>query len=153
WQPGAPAVLSATPLPAPGSTRRAGVVRRWTARAAARSPGKAGACLEGIRVLDLASFIAGPFCPMLLADLGADVVKVESPDGDPFRMALFGFVGWNRGKRSLVLDLKRPKAREIFLDLARTADVVVDNFRAGVMERLGIGWAGLPRVHGRLVHP
>ncbi|MGH7859601.1 MAG: CoA transferase, partial [Candidatus Binatia bacterium] len=61
--------------------------------------------LEGIRVLDLASFIAGPLCPMLLADLGADVVKVESPQGDPFRIALYGFEGWNRGKRSLVLDL------------------------------------------------
>jgi len=148
WQPGAPALLSATPLPPPGAARTAG----WDARAATRSAGKAGACLDGIRVLDLASFIAGPFCPMLLADLGADVVKVESPDGDPFRMALFGFVGWNRGKRSLVLDLKRSGARDAFLDLARSADVVVDNFRGGVMDRLGIGWEALTRVNPRLVH-
>src|SRR5262249_34260729 len=111
-----------------------------------------GGCLAGIRVLDLASFIAGPFCPMLLADLGADVVKVESPDGDPFRMTLFGFVGWNRGKRSLVLDLKRAGGREVFLDLARSADVVVDNFRAGVMERLGIGWETLAALNSRLIH-
>src|SRR5207247_1468211 len=61
-----------------------------------------GTCLDGVRVLDLTSFIAGPVCPMLLADLGADVVKVESVDGDPFRMTAFGFHGWNRGKRSLV---------------------------------------------------
>jgi crotonobetainyl-CoA:carnitine CoA-transferase CaiB-like acyl-CoA transferase len=80
------------------------------------------------------------------------VVKVESADGDPFRMAAFGFVGWNRGKRSLVLDLKRPEGRDVFLDLARGADVVVDNFRAGVMERLGIGWERLHAVNERLVH-
>jgi crotonobetainyl-CoA:carnitine CoA-transferase CaiB-like acyl-CoA transferase len=67
-------------------------------------------------------------------------------------MALFGFVGWNRGKRSLVLDLKRAGARETFLDLARSADVVVDNFRGGVMDRLGIGWEALTRVNPRLVH-
>src|SRR5207247_997134 len=110
------------------------------------------ACLEGIRVLDLASFIAGPFCPMLLADLGAEVLKIEAADGDPFRMAAFGFVGWNRGKRSMVLDLKRAEGREVFLDLARRADVVVDNFRAGVMERLGLGWETLHDVNAPLVH-
>jgi len=89
---------------------------------------------------------------MLLADLGAEVLKIESADGDPFRMAAFGFVGWNRGKRSLVLDLKRPEGRDVFLDLARCADVVVDNFRGGVMERLGIGWERLRAVNDRLVH-
>src|SRR5207244_4512311 len=95
---------------------------------------------------------AGPFCPMLLADLGAEVLKIESADGDPFRLAAFGFVGWNRGKRSLVLDLKRAEGREVFLDLARRADVVVDNFRAGVMERLGLGWETLRGVNPRLIH-
>ncbi len=105
-----------------------------------------------MRVLDLTSFIAGPFCPLLLADLGADVVKIETTEGDPFRMAAFGFVGWNRGKRSLVLDLKRAEGRDVFLDLARAADVVVDNFRGGVMERLGIGWDRLSAENPRLVH-
>jgi crotonobetainyl-CoA:carnitine CoA-transferase CaiB-like acyl-CoA transferase len=109
------------------------------------------ACLDGIRVLDLTSFIAGPVCPMLLADLGADVVKVETADGDPFRMTAYGFHGWNRGKRSLVLDLKRPEGRETFLDLVRTADVVVENFRGGVMERLGLGWERLEAVNPALV--
>src|SRR5262249_4257713 len=123
--------------------------RLATPRPAARAP---GTCLEGIRVLDLASFIAGPFCPMLLADLGAEVLKIESPDGDPFRMAAFGFVGWNRGKRSIVLDLKRSEGRDVFLDLVRRADVVVDNFRGGVMDRLGIGWDVPGAVNERLVH-
>jgi crotonobetainyl-CoA:carnitine CoA-transferase CaiB-like acyl-CoA transferase len=124
----------------------------WQRRALPPAVRSSRACLEGIRVLDLASFIAGPFCPMLLADLGAEVVKIESADGDPFRMAAFGFVGWNRGKRSLVLDLKRTEGREVFLDLACGADVVVDNFRAGVMERLGIGWETLRALNPRLVH-
>jgi len=160
WQPGAPALFSDTPAPRP---RPAGLPGADTAvvRAAApawRRPSHAPggpaprACLEGIRVLDLASFIAGPFCPMLLADLGAEVLKIEAADGDPFRMAAFGFVGWNRGKRSMVLDLKRAEGREVFLDLARRADVVVDNFRAGVMERLGLGWETLHDVNPRLVH-
>ena len=109
------------------------------------------ACLEGLRVLDLTSFIAGPVCPMLLADLGADVVKIETPDGDPFRMTAYGFHGWNRGKRSLVLDLKRPEGRDVLLDLVRTADVVVENFRAGVMERLDLGWERLQAVNPGLV--
>jgi crotonobetainyl-CoA:carnitine CoA-transferase CaiB-like acyl-CoA transferase len=111
----------------------------------------AGACLDGIRVLDLTSFIAGPVCPMLLADLGADVVKIETADGDPFRMTAYGFHGWNRGKRSLVVDLKRPEGRDVLLDLARQADVVVENFRGGVMERLGLGWERLQAVNPALV--
>jgi crotonobetainyl-CoA:carnitine CoA-transferase CaiB-like acyl-CoA transferase len=114
-----------------------------TRGAVGRPAGAPRACLEGVRVVDLTSFIAGPVCPMLLADLGADVVKVESADGDPFRMTAYGFHGWNRGKRSLVLDLKRREGRDVLLDLARGADVVVENFRGGVMERLGIGWATL----------
>jgi crotonobetainyl-CoA:carnitine CoA-transferase CaiB-like acyl-CoA transferase len=126
-------------------------VASWRREPSAEGPGPSAA-LVGMRVLDLSSFIAGPFCPMLLADLGADVVKLESADGDPFRMAAFGFVGWNRGKRSLVLDLKRAEGRDVFLDLARRADAVVDNFRAGVMERLGIGWETLRAANARLVH-
>src|SRR5439155_17313274 len=106
-QPAAPARCSDTPAPRPRPAGRPGAdtaaVR--AAAPAGRRPSHAPggppprACLEGIRVLDLASFIAGPFCPMLLADLGAEVLKIEAADGDPFRMAAFGFVGWNRGKR------------------------------------------------------
>jgi len=109
-------------------------------------------CLDGVRVLDLSGFIAGPFCPMLLADLGADVVKIETPSGDPFRFSQFGFIGWNRGKRSLVLDLKRPEAREVFAELVRAADVLVENQRPGVLERLGLGWDRLRELNPGLVH-
>src|SRR6266581_1326234 len=160
WQPGEPALFSDTPAPRPRPAREPGAdtaaVRAaapaWRRPSIAPSGPRPRACLEGIHVLDLASFIAGPFCPMLLADLGAEVLKIESADGDPFRLAAFAFVGWNRGKRSLVLDLKRAEGREVFLDLARRADVVVDNFRAGVMERLGLGWETLRGVNPRLIH-
>jgi crotonobetainyl-CoA:carnitine CoA-transferase CaiB-like acyl-CoA transferase len=139
--------------PRPGTDTAA--VRReaetWK-RALAATGAAPRACLEGVRVIDLTGFIAGPVCPMLLADLGADVVKIESAEGDPFRMTAYGFVGWNRGKRSLVLDLKRPEGRDVFLDLAARADVVVDNLRAGVMNRLGIGWEALRARNPRLVH-
>ncbi len=159
WQPAAPAAFSDTAIPAPRPAPRPGEDTE-AVRAEApgwRRPPRAGSesprsCLDGVRVLDLTSFIAGPFCPLLLADLGAEVVKIESASGDPFRMAAFGFAGWNRGKRSVVLDLKRPEGRDVLLDLARGADVVVDNFRAGVMDRLGIGWERLRGVNPRLIH-
>jgi CoA:oxalate CoA-transferase len=104
--------------------------------------------LAGIRVLDLTRVLAGPFCTMVLADLGAEVVKVERPDGGDDARA-FGpflpsgasgyFAGVNRGKRSVALDLKDPADRETFLALSDRADVVVENFRPGTMERLGLG--------------
>jgi crotonobetainyl-CoA:carnitine CoA-transferase CaiB-like acyl-CoA transferase len=158
-QPPAPAAFSDTPAPAPRAASHPGAdteavlaeVASWKRAPAPRGPARR-ACLEGIRVIDITGFIAGPVCPMLLADLGADVVKVESAEGDPFRMTAYGFVGWNRGKRSLVLDLKRPEGRDVFLDLAARADVVVDNLRAGVMNRLGIGWEALHARNPRLVH-
>jgi crotonobetainyl-CoA:carnitine CoA-transferase CaiB-like acyl-CoA transferase len=89
---------------------------------------------------------------MLLAELGADVVKIESLDGDPFRMTAFAFVGWNRGKRSIAIDLKRAEGRDVLLALARRADVVVDNLRVGTLERLGVGWEQLRSGNPRLVH-
>jgi crotonobetainyl-CoA:carnitine CoA-transferase CaiB-like acyl-CoA transferase len=160
WQPAGPALFSDTPLPPPrpASLRGADTEAicaegpRRTTPAPSRVTAPPASCLAGIRVLDLTSYIAGPFCPLLLGDLGADVVKIETAEGDPFRMAAFAFVGWNRGKRSLVLDLKRAEGRDVFLDLARGADVVVDNFRGGVMERLGIGWERLSAENPRLVH-
>jgi crotonobetainyl-CoA:carnitine CoA-transferase CaiB-like acyl-CoA transferase len=158
-QPPVPAAFSDTPAPPVRPAPRPGAdterVRReapaWRRAASAPVPAPA-ACLAGVRVLDLTSFIAGPFCPMLLADLGADVVKIETGEGDPFRVAAFGFVGWNRGKRSLVLDLKRPEGCDVFMDLVRGADAVVDNFRAGVLARLGLGWERLHAANPRLVH-
>src|SRR3712207_2363194 len=101
--------------------------------------------LADVRVLDLGSYISGPCASVLLAEMGADVVKVEPPAGDPFRKWESGglnatFVAFNRGKRSVVLDLKTDADRARLLDLVQTADVLVENFRPGVMERLGIGW-------------
>jgi crotonobetainyl-CoA:carnitine CoA-transferase CaiB-like acyl-CoA transferase len=121
--------------------------------------------LAGIRVVDLTWMLAGPYCTMLLADLGADVVKVESPrGGDPMREAgpflpddeLRAFGGYfhsvNRNKRSLALDLKSQDGPATLRRLAGEADVVVENFRAGVMERLGVGYDALRAENPRLVY-
>ena len=107
--------------------------------------------LAGIRVLDLTSYIAGSYAAAMLADLGAEVLKVESLQGDSFR-ELPGFFGWNRGKRSLALDLKTREGREIVERLARASDVAMDNMRPGVAERLGVGAAQLRALNPRLVY-
>jgi crotonobetainyl-CoA:carnitine CoA-transferase CaiB-like acyl-CoA transferase len=111
--------------------------------------------LEGVRVVDLTQVLAGPFCTMILADLGADVIKVESANGDPTRSwgpfrpdderRAFGgyFASINRNKRSLVVDLKQPAGRDVLLDVLAGAHVVVENFRAGVMDRLGLSYEEL----------
>src|SRR5215471_3868790 len=111
--------------------------------------------LRGIRVLDLTRVLAGPFATLLLADLGADVIKVERPgDGDetrhlpPLREGeSHYFMSVNRGKRSVVLDLKRPEGRKVALELARACDVLVENFRPGVTARLGLDYEGVRRVN------
>ena len=100
--------------------------------------------LTEYRVLDLGQYISGPCAAVLLAEMGADVIKVEPPAGDPFRKWESGglnatFVAFNRGKRSVVLDLKTDEGRGTLLELVRTADVLVENFRPGVMDRLGLG--------------
>ena len=120
--------------------------------------------LAGIRVIDATRALSGPFCTMTLADLGADVVKVEPPGGDPTRGAqpftpedtqrAYGgyFASVNRGKRSIVLDLKDDTDRSSFLRLVDTADAVVENYRAGVMDRIGIGYEALAARNPRLVY-
>jgi crotonobetainyl-CoA:carnitine CoA-transferase CaiB-like acyl-CoA transferase len=107
--------------------------------------------LEGIRVVDLTSYIAGSYSAMMLADLGAAVLKVESLEGDSFR-ELPGFFGWNRGKRSIALDLKTADGVAIVERLARDADVLMENWRPGVAERLGIGPARLAELNPRLIY-
>lgn len=116
--------------------------------------------LNGITVLDLTRVLAGPFCTMLLAELGARVIKIEAPPaGDDSRQ--FGpflkkesayFLSLNRGKESLVLNLKDPGDRAVFLRLAERADVLVENFRPGAMDRLGLGWEQLHARHPRLIY-
>jgi len=116
---------------------------------------------EGVRVLDLSRMLAGPYGSMLLADMGAEVLKIEERDGgDPMRAMgppfLPGgesayFLAINRNKKSLALDLTMPSGRDVFLDLVAQADVVWENFRPGVMERLGLGYTELSGVNPRLV--
>lgn len=117
--------------------------------------------LSGIRVLECGQFIAGPFAGMLLADLGAEVVKIERPgSGDPFRHFGTGgkanayshnFCAFNRNKQSLTLDIARAEGQALFRRLAARADVVLDNFRPGVMQRLGLGPEALRAVNPRLI--
>ncbi len=117
--------------------------------------------LAGLRVLELTQVMAGPFCGQVLADMGADVVKVEPPSGDSSRRSLgftmkgddtAAFLAVNRNKRSLALDLKRPQGQEVFRKLAETADVVVENFRPGVMDALGIGYATVSARNPRVIY-
>ncbi len=108
--------------------------------------------LAGLRVVDLGNYIAGTYGGSILADLGADVIKVEQPGGDPFRSTGADFLAFNRGKRSLVLDLKTEEGREAVFRLVQTADVFVENLRPGAAARLGLDYAGLSVVNPRLVY-
>ena len=115
--------------------------------------------LAGLRVLDVTQFMAGPFCAMLLADLGADVIKIEPPAGDSTRQ-MPGAVGVdtpsfnavNRGKRSVVLNLKLPEGRDIFTRLACSRDILIENYRPGVMDALGLGYQALAPLNPRLIY-
>ena len=113
--------------------------------------------LAGIRVIEQGTFITGPCAGMMLADLGADVIKVESPDGDPYRVYHGGqysahFQAYNRNKRSLVLDMKLKSDRALFDVLISQADVYIQNFRPGTSERLGAGVERLRQLNPRLVY-
>ena len=119
--------------------------------------------LAGVRIVDLTQVMAGPFCTMLLADLGADVVKIEPPGGDlsrsmgGHRLHMKGkdnapFLALNRNKRSVVLDLKAPSDRDRLLALLRDADVLVESFRPGVAARLGIGFERVRAINERLIY-
>ena len=120
--------------------------------------------LEGIRVLDLTNVLAGPFCCYQLAQLGADVIKVEVPrSGDLARQLgadpglnkrLMGasFLAQNAGKRSVTINLKNAAGIEVFRRLVATADVIVENFRPGVMDRLGVSYSGLKKLKADLIY-
>src|SRR5216683_1056950 len=118
------------------------------------SPG----ALSGIRVLEVGNFMAAPFCTLQLADLGADVIKVENPDGGDQTRASGPFVDGesspfirlNRNKRSLALDLKKAEGKEVFRRLVRRADVLVENLRPGTMTDLQLDWPRLSRENPRL---
>ncbi len=115
--------------------------------------------LDGVRVLDLSRVMAGPFCTMLLGDLGAEVIKIEPPEGDDsrkFAVMVNGestyFLSVNRNKKSVVVDLKKPEGVEIVRRLAAVSDVVVENFRPGVAKRLGVDYASLSKVNPSLIY-
>jgi crotonobetainyl-CoA:carnitine CoA-transferase CaiB-like acyl-CoA transferase len=118
--------------------------------------------LAGIRVIDFTQVMMGPVATQMLADYGADVIKIEKPGtGDLSRTAfpndpagLLGpvYCSLNRNKRSIVLDTRSPEGKHVVLELVKTADVVVNNFRAGVMERLGFGWEELQKLNPRLIY-
>jgi CoA:oxalate CoA-transferase len=115
--------------------------------------------LKGMRVLDFSIMVAGPYCARMLADLGAEVIKIEPPEGDdmrlraPLRQGHSPYFGqFNLGKRSMTLDLKHPAAIETIYQLVSSADVLVENFRPGVMERLGLDYPKLARLNPRLVY-
>ena len=114
-------------------------------------------CLEGIRVLELGNFISGPYGACLLSDLGAEVIKVENPKGgDPFRGWDLGgdqpnFWAFNRGKKSVTLNLQTPEGKEIFYSLVKKADVVMENYRPGVTKKLGIDYDTLRKINERII--
>src|SRR5258708_25002077 len=115
--------------------------------------------LTGVRVLDFSTTIAGPHCSRLLADMGADVIKVESPEGDLMRSrpvqrdgagTMFGQL--NAGKRSIVLDLKKPEAIAAVKKLVKVVDIVLENYRPGVMKRLGLDYPELAKINPRIIY-
>ncbi|NEL70344.1 CoA transferase, partial [Escherichia coli] len=121
--------------------------------------------LEGVRVVALEQYISGPYCTMWLADAGAEVIKVERPDGGDPRRVFFpqlsgedgtsvsgGFFSFNRNKSSVTLDLASEQGREAYKALVATADVVVENLRPGATDKLGIGYADLCENHPGLIY-
>lgn len=116
--------------------------------------------LENIKVLDLTRVLAGPYATMILADLGAEVIKIEMPvKGDDSRH--FGpyikgesayFISLNRNKKSITLNLKKPKGKEVFLKMIKEVDVVVENFRPGTMEKLGLGYETLKKINSKIIY-
>ena len=115
--------------------------------------------LDGIRVLDQTQVMAGPFCSMLLADMGADVIKIEPPGGEDTRGerelapgVSASFLAVNRGKRGLIIDLKQPAGIELFKRLVSTADILVENYRPGVARRLGVDYDTLAALNPRLIY-
>ncbi|MCK9994339.1 MAG: hypothetical protein Dbin4_02859, partial [Alphaproteobacteria bacterium] len=115
--------------------------------------------LEGVRVIDFTGVIAGPYCARLMADLGAEVIKVEAPIGDLLRMTMprrkgrstyFGQL--NAGKKSICLDLKDPRAVELVLKLAEKSDVAIQNFRPGVMRGFGLGYEHMKARNPKIIY-
>jgi crotonobetainyl-CoA:carnitine CoA-transferase CaiB-like acyl-CoA transferase len=131
---------------------------RYAQEAAARN--MTDGPLAGFRILDLSSVISGPFCTMLLGDLGADIIKVESPEGDTLRTfsrpqkngVSAGFLSFNRNKRSIIIDLRKDGGRDLLRRMAAKADALIENNRPGVADRLGVGYADIRRINPKIVY-
>ena len=160
-QMGLPVQLNDTPgeitghAPTPGDDRAALEWLRVPMPASAPKIGArstVAAPLAGVTVLDFASYIAGSYGPMILAQLGANVIKVESLEGDSFRHFGFGFLGWNQGKRGLSLDLTTPEGLGVIHDLVDKADVIVENLRPGRMRKFGLDYDRLAARNPRIIY-
>ena len=128
---------------------------------AENQPIETGGALEGMRVIEVCQVMAGPFCGTLLADMGADVIKIEKPGrGDDARMfgrhfdggESHGFMNLNRNKRSMVINLKDEEGRNLLRELAAGADVITENYRPGVLDRMGLGYADLKKANPGLIY-
>lgn len=116
--------------------------------------------LQGIKVLDLTQFFSGPFCTLMMSDLGAEVIKFENPPaGDITRYAVdvkdntsTNYTARNRGKKSVVLDLTDERQKAILFEMVKTADVIVSNYKTGTMEKLGIGYDVIKEINPRIVY-
>lgn len=123
-----------------------------------------GRLLSGVRVLDLTRVLAGPYCGMLLADMGADVIKVENPSGGDDSRSMGPFLGkgddrqsayyinFNRSKTGCTLNLKKPEAKEIFKKMVRKSDIVIENYRPGTMEKFGLGYDTLKEINPGIIY-
>ena len=150
--PGPPAVLRNTPPAIRGLAQAVDAPPAWAPRTATPTGDQTeGGPLAGVRILNLGTVIAGAYAGGILSNLGAEVIKVEPPEADPFRSDMAGFLSYNRGGRGLGLDLRKPGAKALFLELAKTADVVIDNYRGGVRKRLGIDYETLKAVNPRII--
>lgn len=149
--PGPPGGFSATPASIRSLPKLVDRPPTWPPRALAGGETRPGGPLAGVRILNMGTVIAGAYVGAILSSFGAEVIKIEPLEADPFRSDGAQFVGYNRGSRGLGLDLKQPAARELFLDLARDADIVIDNYRLGVRSRLGIDYAALKAVNPRII--
>jgi crotonobetainyl-CoA:carnitine CoA-transferase CaiB-like acyl-CoA transferase len=143
------------PAPSIGNDRAA---LEWLAESTRNTPAKRESQitgkppLHGVTVLDFASYIAGSYGPMILAQLGAQVIKIESLEGDSFRHFGFGFLGWNQGKRGLSVNLTTREGREIIHGLADKADIVVENLRPGRMRKFGFDYESLAARNPRIIY-
>lgn len=147
--------MPATPAPAPAIGAHNGLLDDLMARKRAARAAATGAVkhpLAGLRVLDFSSFFACGFAGRLMSDLGADVIKVETPDGDQMRPLPDVFDAAQRGKRDIVLDLKKPEALEIAKKLVSTADVMMHNLRPGKADKLGIGYTAMAALKSDLIY-